>query len=481
MLKPICKCCGRKAMAYVKPFQLLFLWLALGGGPALWAQTDEGEEAWVVAIGAWQGSSSFADSVQKSLRHELAALKSHIMSAEDELYWQQRAYKKAYEVKALELNTAQKALDDALLDSQSRVSRRQQAQKELKRLRKELADLQAEDFQFKAPRQLAIEVEKPAKSFFVGPQTQNLFPQADFWFYADISVLRPGDFYVQIKSFDVWRQQETALYSKAVAEEDYNAIAKEAVDVVRERLLGRPWAALVVENAPKGANYFLDGRRVGDLREFENLRIGGHILEAEAPGYKKETVELNLEPNRRNSLNLAMQTQLENEMRLSSEPEGAKVFLDGEYKGQTPLYVAAAIGQIISLQRENSLPAAFAIKKIENTHILLKDVIAGAQSKVKHERAWFHGSFGAFLVSLAAPIVMYNLQLDQQEKAIILRAAGNTAAAAAADAKARNYNIGALVSLGGSAGFLGFAAYRLYRYVKAADVSVESGYEPAGS
>ena len=89
---------------------------------------------------------------------------------------------------------------------------------------------------------------------------------------------------------------------------------------------------------PKGAEIFYNNKSIGKVPTAVGVKTGRYIFKAVAPGYESSYMVINLlEPGvRKAEINL---TPITASVLLNSRPAGAKVFIDDELKGATPLVI----------------------------------------------------------------------------------------------------------------------------------------------
>ncbi len=101
---------------------------------------------------------------------------------------------------------------------------------------------------------------------------------------------------------------------------------------------------LVVQSTPPGATVLVDGKRVSGLTpiELQNVSAGEmHSIELAKEGYETEVHTVALEPEDRKELTIVLRQVPFGEIKISSDPAGAKVYLNDQYLGRvTPTRVS---------------------------------------------------------------------------------------------------------------------------------------------
>ena len=93
---------------------------------------------------------------------------------------------------------------------------------------------------------------------------------------------------------------------------------------------------LVVQSDPGGATIFLDGRKVGKTTtNVPNVESGEHVLELQLPGHAPTRQKVVLEVDRPRKA-VTVKLQRKGVVKVSSDPPGAQVLVDGKKVGKTP-------------------------------------------------------------------------------------------------------------------------------------------------
>jgi formylglycine-generating enzyme required for sulfatase activity len=104
------------------------------------------------------------------------------------------------------------------------------------------------------------------------------------------------------------------------------------------------WAPVTIGSSPEGATVRIDGEEVGRTPATADVLEGGHDLELRLAGYKPYRTRLNVLANQPYSPPVIMLRPSDGQLTLTSEPAGATVSIDDEYRGQTPLEIELAPG-----------------------------------------------------------------------------------------------------------------------------------------
>lgn len=97
------------------------------------------------------------------------------------------------------------------------------------------------------------------------------------------------------------------------------------------------WAPVSVQSQPAGAEVVVDGASAGRTPATLELTAGRHDIEIRLRGYNAWRQSIDVLADQPVDLPLARLTQADGRIELVTEPAGAAVSVDGEFRGQTPL------------------------------------------------------------------------------------------------------------------------------------------------
>ncbi|MCZ6476204.1 MAG: PEGA domain-containing protein [Gammaproteobacteria bacterium] len=97
------------------------------------------------------------------------------------------------------------------------------------------------------------------------------------------------------------------------------------------------WAPITVTSAPPGAAVLVDGTVTGATPLVMELSAGERLIEVRLRGYNAWADVVSVLADQPQTLPQVELTQADGRVELASEPAGAAVSVDGEYRGQTPL------------------------------------------------------------------------------------------------------------------------------------------------
>lgn len=137
--------------------------------------------------------------------------------------------------------------------------------------------------------------------------------------------VRPGRYRLEISA------DRYVTYVEELDVEGGGAEIRRAVELVPD------WAAVIIASRPEGATVLADGQEVGVTPlEFE-LRSGRHELEVRKPGFKTWREPVTVEPATPMEIPEIVMRPSDGRLVVKSEPSGATVLVDGQFRGQAPL------------------------------------------------------------------------------------------------------------------------------------------------
>ncbi len=113
---------------------------------------------------------------------------------------------------------------------------------------------------------------------------------------------------------------------------------------------------LQIKSTPEGADVFIDGKPVGTTPfNTDGIITGEHTIRLEKKGFVVEEETVFLEEDRPGQLLFNMKNHAR--ISIESTPPGAVVWLDGEYKGKTPLKLKVLTGKSkLRIAKEHFIP-----------------------------------------------------------------------------------------------------------------------------
>lgn len=104
---------------------------------------------------------------------------------------------------------------------------------------------------------------------------------------------------------------------------------------------------LAVSSDPSGAAVYLDGKEVGKTPlALSKVRLGRHQIRVQREGHENWEREVEIEGGRKVEV-YAQLKSVEGGLEIRSEPNGAKVWVNGREMGLTPLVMSAKAGQYL--------------------------------------------------------------------------------------------------------------------------------------
>ncbi|MDH5721501.1 MAG: PEGA domain-containing protein [Spirochaetia bacterium] len=110
---------------------------------------------------------------------------------------------------------------------------------------------------------------------------------------------------------------------------------------IRKRLVGYHWGSLDIATNPDKVSVYLDKRYMGKTPlSIKYLPLSDYKISLEKKGFKPIVESIRLQKEKTLLINKELkELELLGEVEIISNPEGASVYLDAEYKGMTPLEI----------------------------------------------------------------------------------------------------------------------------------------------
>ena len=110
------------------------------------------------------------------------------------------------------------------------------------------------------------------------------------------------------------------------------------------------WADVSLDSEPSGAEILVDGEVVATTPASVQVMAGAHEIQLSLAGHNSWTAQLDVIANQPLTLDTVKLTKADGLVQLRSNPPGARVSVEGRYRGQTPLDLALAPGKSYSLR-----------------------------------------------------------------------------------------------------------------------------------
>jgi len=244
-------------------------------------------------------------------------------------------------------------------------------------------------------------------------------------------------------------------------------------DEIARTILGREWAVVDYSPDPPSADLYVDGRRVASgATPALYLSPGEHEIRISAAGYRDVYRPLSLPPEKQTVVSDSLEKDTIGEIAVTSEPAGADLYVDSQWRGRTPLALdRPALRSRGVLARDGYYNLNFSLEPQSPSELsfsLEKD--AGPKdARQKKARDDFYTSLTFFALSVPLPVLSYGLLIDSQVKQVDLSSAGLSSALAREQRTGTilqgTYYVGVAVSVA----LFTWMVTRILNYVKVAD------------
>jgi hypothetical protein len=158
----------------------------------------------------------------------------------------------------------------------------------------------------------------------------------------------------------IWRQHRVAVIAAAVV-----VLASTVAVAARSYFASTPTGTLIVNTNPSGVTVVIDGQHRGSTPLTLDLSPGNHLLQIVSDGHVRKipvTIAEGREVAQFVELPAVAPAPTDGQLQVRSEPAGARVLIDGQYRGVAPLTV------------EGLSPGAHAIKVEDGTASVTQQV-----------------------------------------------------------------------------------------------------------
>ncbi|MGI9264109.1 MAG: PEGA domain-containing protein [Gammaproteobacteria bacterium] len=110
------------------------------------------------------------------------------------------------------------------------------------------------------------------------------------------------------------------------------------------------WAVVTLDSEPAGASLFVDGEMVAQTPAQIDLRSGSHEMELRLDGFKTWRQQIIAEPNTPQTLDPVTLRPADGTLRVRSNPTGATILVNGDFRGRTPKTIELDPGRSFRVQ-----------------------------------------------------------------------------------------------------------------------------------
>lgn len=235
--------------------------------------------------------------------------------------------------------------------------------------------------------------------------------------------------YIRIDAYEAALDKSVFSYIDAGSRENVYSYLKNAVEGLSEIVLGHPWGSLVVETNPSDSAVYINGvfRALGN-EELKYLSPGKADLRVVHDGYENYTDTVNIEVAKTQHINAKLKKIMLGEVKISTNPPGASVYINSVWKGLSPVVVdRPQYSKHVVIKYKNYAEEEFSLSRntADNVNIILKRKIIPYSEIVRKERDQFYSALGLWLVSIPIPIFAYGFAIDYKLGEIISLANNN--------------------------------------------------------
>jgi hypothetical protein len=266
------------------------------------------------------------------------------------------------------------------------------------------------------PSTIALELhglnnDKELLPAFSGPP--ETYPEkVDYLIHGSVEMVE-GVLYFTLGIFSFWEARNLVLLEEAYLPEDAGLFIEEARMTVIDILLGRDWAGLTVKTAESGARLYLNGIIQGQGSiNFPFLVPGRYEIQARAPGYRVETLSIDLVHRQKETLELVMTPIDWTSLKINTTPEGADLYLGSRWLGLSPWEGELPPDHsILSIRKQDyqDISRYLPEKRKKTVEILLPVESFDVEHLMETQKKRFYNSLGTFVLTLPIPFILQGL------------------------------------------------------------------------
>ena len=373
-------------------------------------------------------NSSLGSVIPRLLLERLAPIRRHRLTAEEQLGRAQRVLAGAVRTASERLVELQQRRDRQVLARADASALDEQLAAVRGRLR-ELRDLPLAELAIASHKPLSMAAVSSEDPLLEAPRFSALQAARE----ADLDLLITGRLeevegvlFMELHAVDSNLGRRVLTYRDVVRREGVDDVLEPLQRQLAQLLIGEPWGTLTVAPAPARSAVYVDGVFAGvGVTEVPYQALGAHTIRVTAAGHQplERTVTL---AGTGLTLAPALDPLPPQPVSIVSEPPGATLYLDSRYLGVTPLQVTAGERPArLLLRLAGYRDAALILRPATVTPLrvdLMPDEYDLAQRQ-QQQRDRFYGSFGAAVLSLAGPLILFSAAGEAGQRA----AAGGSA------------------------------------------------------
>ncbi len=420
---------GRCLLLFLTLFTLPWYLLAQtvnDDGRAPFSLPQDPRPAWVVGVAAFKsGYLSIENryllySVPLLLKESLERLTNHNLSAEERDAYRKHLLDLAWQEFRRKQELAQKKLDERLfLHSVARTTKEYDEKLEVEKVYNWIKSLDYKEIPFPGSKEVVFKPGEDTGGLLSVP----LFSPGEFakkhnldlLIWGEIEEIR-GYLYIRVNAFHSLLDKNIYSYEDAA---EIGTIFKALPDTVGELtrvIMGRDWASLTVRTHPSSCEVRINNVWLGMGGLQEQFVDPGEVqVEVSCPGFITEKLSLAIAPLEEKVLQIDLVPTEERKLSLSSVPEGADVYLDALWSGQTPLVLTFPnIDGRLLLTKKGYRDMSYMIAASSSNELnaVMKKHVLDEDAWQAKRRDNFYKSLGLFALSVPLPLFLYNFAVD---------------------------------------------------------------------
>ncbi|MFO7849867.1 MAG: PEGA domain-containing protein [Spirochaetia bacterium] len=240
--------------------------------------------------------------------------------------------------------------------------------------------------------------------------------EADGVVYGELEQIEEA-LYLTLKMYHRDTDTSSTIYEGSFFPDRVEDFSEELYKKLTTALIGRDWAHLEIDIEPAGATLEIGGSRYsGGERVLRFLEPGEYSVSLDAPGYEEKKLSVELDAERVNTLETALNPIETVDISVESNPPGVDIFSDTVHQGSAPLTIREAVLPITILAKmpgyyEENLVIGEPPKDGE-LEIDLHPLSINKDQIVEAARSRFYRGVAGFFLSLPITIIGYGMSTE---------------------------------------------------------------------
>jgi hypothetical protein len=281
-----------------------------------------------------------------------------------------------------------------------------------------------------------------------------------------------GFLFLDISAYESAIEQEVYHYQTTTTAEEVYILIKDIADRLATVVLGNEWARLTLVPDPPDSRIYLDGEFISAGKiTLSYTDPGSHTLEVRHPDCTVHKSMVELAPFEEKEVSVTLERNEPVRIRITSEPEGATLYVNSVYSGKTPLEIDGSTEKRrATLKLDGYEEHVFTLDESTGSELAftLQVKIEDRKARQNAVRDNFYFAFGFFLASIPVPVACNRFSQDYRQAALLAQSV-NPSQSAGFFTTSTIFNYAFYGGVAVSVGLFIYTMFTLYDYITTAD------------